>query len=253
LADLAQKGLDLDEEEAALSHLVAIQLELKRREWSRNCWLWATECVYTKDEATQKKTPFPKDWLYVRDIFQVLDQEQMIVFPKSRRMFVSWAVATWVLHRIRFHDYYSIYWQSLQEAKAAYIVDERIKFMEDNLNPLFRIPYTAVKTKSGLVGKLIYNNSYVLAIPQGDDQIRSFTPSALICDEIEHQPEGPEAITAALSTVEKDSKIVLIGTSDGPGKPIASICDEVGFYNFPKYFGKSLVSVKGEKNGTDSS
>lgn len=229
--------------EELLEEQLSYQAEVLNRLYSKDPWQWAVDCVHTQDEATQKLTPFPADKLYVRDLFCALDEEQRLVIPKSRRMFVSWAVATWVLHRIRFYPFNAVYWQSLDETKAAYVVDSRIKFMEDNLDPMFRRKYQAVKTKTGQVGKLIFDSSFVLAIPQGDDKIRSFTPSILVCDEIEHQPEGPDAVKAALSTVEKDAKIILIGTSDGPGKPIAKICEGVGFYNYPKFFGKSQVSV----------
>jgi len=235
-----------------LEEIARVALEIKARQWKDDPYLWAVECVRTQDEATQQLLPFPKDLTYVQDMFEVLQTESMIVFPKSRRMFVTWAVATWALHRIRFHRYNAIFWQSLQESKAAYVVDERMKFIEDTLDPMYQKEYLAIKTKTGAVGKLQYkeSGSFVLAIPQGDDQIRSFTPSVLICDEIEHQPEGPAAIKAALSTVEKNAKIVLIGTSDGPGRPIAEICEGVGFTSFPKFYGSSMVSLAEVKDAT---
>lgn len=228
-----------------LEEIARVALEIKNRQWQDDPYLWACECVKTQDEATQQLLRFPRDLEYVRDMFEILQTESMIVFPKSRRMFVTWAVATWALHRIRFHRYNAVFWQSLQESKAAYVVDERMKFIEDNLDPMVKKEYLAIKTKTGAVGKLQYKDtgSFVLAIPQGDDQIRSFTPSVLICDEIEHQPEGPAAIKAALSTVEKNAKIVLIGTSDGPGRPIAEICGGVNFTSFPKYYGASMISL----------
>jgi len=200
-------------------------LELKNRIYLNDPYLWACEQVYTKDEATQTKLNFP-DKPYIKDLFHALDTEQKILVPKSRRMFASWGVSTWVLHQVRFRQYVAAYWQSLQEAKAAYVVDERIKFIEDNLEPLHRRRYEAIKTKSGLVGKLTYPemDSYVLAIAQGGDQIRSFTPSILVIDECDFQPEAHDALKAALATVEKNSKIILVSTSDGPGKPLGEIC-----------------------------
>lgn len=231
-----------------LAALAAV--EIQNRKYAADPWLWATQCVYTQDEASQKLRRFPFDKVYLKDVFQVLEEKNMIVLPKSRRMFISWALAIWALWRIRYHPYNAIYWQSLQESKAAYVIDSRIKFVEDNLEPVWRRTYTPTKTKTGLVGKIEFDDthSFALGIAQGADQIRSFTPSVLICDEIEHQPEGHAAVTAALSTIEKNAKIILIGTSDGPGKPIASLCRDVGFYSFPRYYGKSAVSLNDSTN-----
>lgn len=238
------------EARSRLEEIARIALEIKTRQWMEDPYLWACDCVFTQDEASQQLLKFPSHIDYIKDMFDILESESRIVFPKSRRMFVSWAVAIWALHRIRFHKYNAVFWQSLQESKAAYIVDERMKFIEDALDPIYRKEYLAIKTKSGVVGKLQYKEtgSFVLGIPQGDDQIRSFTPSVLVCDEIEHQPEGPAAIKAALSTVEKSSKIILIGTSDGPGKPIAEICDGINFSSFPKFYGRAAVAVSDGKD-----
>jgi len=218
----------------ALERAALAALELKNRVYRDNPYLWAVERVRTKDEASQAKLPFP-DKPYIQDLFHALDTEQKIAVPKSRRMFASWGVATWVLHRIRYHSYSSVYWQSLQEAKSAFVVDERIKFIEDNLDPMYQKKYVSTKTKTGLVGKLAFpdTESYVLAIAQGGDQIRSFTPSVLVIDECEFQPESHDALKAALATVEKESKIILVSTSDGPGKPLATICKDIGFLRFP--------------------
>ncbi len=208
-------------------------VELKSRQYADDPWLWATEQVKTKDEATQKLLPFP-DKEYVKDMFHCLNTESMIAIPKSRRMFASWGVSTWLLHRIRFHPYVAAYWQSLQESRAAFVVDQRMKFVEDNLPVIYRKEYTAIKTKSGLVGKLEFKDtgSSVFAIPQGDDQIRSYTPSILVMDECDFQPESYSALKGALATVEKNAKIILISTSDGPGKPLSDICREVGLVRF---------------------
>lgn len=225
--------------------LIKIALEIQNRKYAKDCFLWAKECVYTQDEATQAKLPFPADMGYIEDLIWAFQNLQKIVVPKSRRMFVSWAAATYCLWKTRFHPYNAIYWQSLQEAKAAYMIDQRIKFIEDNLKPINKKQYDAVRTTVGLVGKITFvdTKSYVLAIPQGDDQIRSFTPSVLVCDEIDIQPEGQSAVDAALSTVEKNSQIILITTSMGPGHPVADICRSSGYMSFPQFYGKSMIGA----------
>lgn len=221
----------MDDRDLVLAARAAI--EIKNREYADDPYAWARERVKTQDEATQRLEMFP-DWDYIKDLYECLNEEQMVVIPKSRRMFVSWAVSIYFLHRIRYHPHNAVYWQSLTEERAAYIVDQRCALVENNLEGLWRKKYKPIKTKSGLIGKIVYEEtgSYMLAIPQGDDQIRSLTPSALVCDEMDFQPEAQAALKAALSTVEKNMTMVLVTTSNGPNHPVADICKGVGFTRF---------------------
>lgn len=221
-----------DREQLELAARAAV--ELKNRQYAADPLLWCMEQVQTQDEATQQLLRFPVDKVYLEDLFHVLQTKQMVAIPKSRRMFVSWAISMYFLHKIRFFPHWNVYWQSLTEEKAAYIVDQRCRLVEDHIDPLFQKPYKAIRTKTGSVGKLTFleSQSYMLAIPQGDDQIRSLTPSALVMDECDFQPEAHKALKAALSTVEKKSQIILVSTSDGPGLPLANICKDIGFLRF---------------------
>lgn len=213
-----------------LEFRAAAAIELKNRHYAENFHDWCLDMVVTSDEATQKTLPFP-DKEYIKDAAWVLQHEPRIAVPKSRRMFVSWLVSLYCQWRARFHPNNAIFFQSETESKSAYIVDKRIKFVEDNMSSLFRKEYDMLKTKSGLVGRITYKEtgSYVWAIAQGDSQIRSYTPSILVMDEVEFHGEGSQALAAALATIEKSAQIILISTSNGPGKPLASICDAAGF------------------------
>lgn len=227
----------MDREELERAALAAI--ELKNRQFKEDFWTWCVEQVKTSDEATQKTLPFPVEREYLLDLAWLLQHENKIAIIKSRRMFVSWMLALYSMWRARFFPHNAVFFQSETESKSAYIVDKRIKFVEQQIPPLFQKPYDELRTKSGLVGRVTYREtgSYVWAIAQGDSQIRSYTPSVLIMDECEFHAEGAQALAAALATVEKSAQIILISTSNGPGKPLAGICKDVGFtkYDSGKY------------------
>lgn len=218
----------------ALEYAALAAIELKNREYKESFWKWCVEQVKTSDEATQKELPFPSERGYLKDLAELLQNEQKIAIIKSRRMFVSWMLALYSQWRTRFYPHNAVFFQSETESKSAYIVDKRIKFVEEQISPLFRKAYDELRTKSGLVGRITYREtgSYVWAIAQGDSQIRSYTPSVLIMDECEFHAEGAQALAAALATVEKSAQIILISTSNGPGKPLANICKEVGFTRY---------------------
>lgn len=190
--------------------------------------------VYTQDEATQAKLPWP-DKSYIKDLIWVLDNENAVFIPKSRRMVVSWTMSAWAVYKARYFPHNAIFIQSETEEKAAFLTDKRCKFIEDNLRePLLRRPYKAIKTHEGLVGRITYHEtgSYIWAIPQGDDVIRSFTFSILIMDESEFQPEGPAALVGALPTLEKGAQLIVASTSNGPQGILADVCRSIGFVKF---------------------
>jgi phage FluMu gp28-like protein len=222
----ALKGLTTGEVRAVLAELDS--------EYQRNPWAWFMNEVNTQDEATQAMLPWP-DKSYLRDLVWVLDHEKGVVIPKSRRMMVSWICAAWAVYRARYQPHHAIFYQSETEEKAAFITDQRCIFIENNLRePLLRRKYKAIKTHQGLVGRITYadNGSYIWAIPQGDDAIRSFTFSILIMDESEFQPEAEKALVSALPIWEKGAQLIILSTSNGPQGILAGICRDVGFTKF---------------------
>jgi hypothetical protein len=85
-----------------------------------------------------------------------------------------------------------------------------------------------------LIGRLTYlpTGSRVIAVAQGADVFRFYTPTVVVMDEGDFQDEGHEALVAALPFGEKQGKVIFVSSSNGPGKPLATICKGVGFVRF---------------------
>lgn len=200
--------------------------------YATNIWDWACDEVVTLDEAMGQRTRWPRDKAYLRELLTIFEERNFIAVPKSRRMMVTWAAALWAVWRARYHSDQKIFIQSDTESKAAFVVDQRCAFIEDHLRtPGIIRRYSALRTSEGQIGKMVYQDtdSWIQAIAQGEEKIRGYTYSALISDEIEHQQEGHKALTAALPALEKDAKLIMIGTSNGPGGVLAQVCESVGF------------------------
>ena len=216
------------------------ELELSRLDaaYRKDLHLWLEEQVWTVDEAGADTFRFPnrKDKPFIHEALDYLHEESLPVFPKSRRVMVSWSVAAYCVHRTRYFAANAVFWQSLNVEKAAYIVGRRCAWIEDHLDdPELRRPYKAHRVgSSGDIGRMEYleTKSYIVGIPQGEDAVRSFTGTILVMDEIDFQPEGPAALVAALPMVEKKAKLVLITSSNGPRGVVAGICKQVGFVRF---------------------
>jgi len=196
----------------------------------RDIWRWLTKRVTTIDEATQTQARWPAHMGYLKELLAFVDEHQMVAIPKSRRMMVSWALAAWCTHRARFFPNNAIFWQSENEDKAAFVVQNRCAYIEDHIDEGRRRSYSAIRTTKGVIGRLTYRDtkSYIWGIPQGGDVLRTYTPAVLVMDECDFMQEGPAALTAALPAVEKGSKLVLISSSNGPGGILAGICKEIG-------------------------
>ena len=241
-AELIQ-GLLSEQEQGEL--LVGLLADADSR-YRDDPWAWLCEQVWTVDEASGARARWPAEKGYLQELIDAMTREPMLAIPKSRRMMVTWAAAGWVTHRIRYYPHNAIFWQSQTEEKAAFVIDQRCTFIEDNLDvPALRRrrvdgkepegeEYRVVRTSRGLIGKLSYGRtkSYAWAVAEGADVFRSYTPTKLVMDESEFQDRARESLVAAIPLVEKGAGIMLISSSNGPRGVIAEECRELGFVRF---------------------
>lgn len=222
---------------AEQTELYELQLEQFDTRYRRDIHAWLEEQVWTIDEASADILRWPKrkEKPHVHELIDLLDANPRPCIPKSRRMLVSWTVAAYCVHRTRYFEATAAYWQSLNVEKAAYIVDNRCAWIEDHLEDTeLRRTFRAHRCSSGDIVRMEYLRSggYIVGIPQGADAVRSFTGTILVMDEVDFQPEGRAALTAALPMVEKKAKLILVTSSNGPNGAVAEICREAGFTRF---------------------
>jgi phage FluMu gp28-like protein len=209
------------------------ELAIADRRYEGDCWAWLVSQVNTLDEASRAVRPWPGHLDYLHDLIDVLcDQnERLIAIPKSRRMMVTWCVAEWVHWLTRYRPNVLAIWQSRVQTMAAEVLDKRIDWAEEHLLdvPLRRTRKSS-KTTEGLIGRITWNQSgsRIVAVAEGAHVFRSLTPTVLVMDECEFQEQGAAALAASMPFAEKNAKIILLSSSNGPGKPLANICKDVG-------------------------
>lgn len=227
-----------EREEAGV--LLALKDELDAR-YAEDPWKFFCQQVMTKDESAEITSSnqsriyrWPKDFEYLKEVLVVLQNEPLVAIPKSRRMMVSWLLATYFVHDARYHPNGALFYMSETEQKAAFAVDKRCLFIEQNLiQPEFRQEVSTTKTKTGLVGHMGYQNgSYIWALASGGDVLRQYTATKIFIDESEFQDEAPAVVRAALPMVENGSQLILASSSGGPVGVIAELCDAVGVKNW---------------------
>jgi phage FluMu gp28-like protein len=209
------------------------ELRAADERYARSCWSWLIDEVQTLDEASKAIRRWP-DLPYLHDLIDVLTDpdERLIAIPKARRMMATWCVAEWVHWLTRYHPHVLAVWQSRTQTMAAEVVDKRIDWAENHLiDAPMRRTRRGNKTAEGLIGRITWDKSgsRIVAVAEGAHVFRSLTPTVLVMDEVEFQEQGPGALAAAMPFAEKGARIVLLSSSNGPGKPLAGICKSVGF------------------------
>lgn len=175
--------------------------------------------VKTKDQVDRKHPikHFPQHQYITWIVRNVLFSEPIIVWPKSRRMKATWlamALITWEWWRgLGFSGFI----QSKKEEDSGELVS-RCWFIYEHHPEWMRYPKSYVKYTEKKPPKIDNKTSYswIWGIPQGPDQLRQYTVSLWIGDEVAFHEQFRAAWAAARPTLEGGGRALLISTSNGP-------------------------------------
>ena len=126
-------------------------------------------------------------------------QEPLFAMYKSRRMTITWLMVflhTWLA---MFREGASIYFVSDKEEKSDELV-QRAAFILDHipddmvLKPRYKYTYCYIDFP-GL-------NTFIQGVPQGPDQLRQFTATAILCDEWAFWERARETFGGAKPTID---------------------------------------------------
>lgn len=193
------------------------------RQFKRDPWFAVRQgWILTEDEhvdvlAGHSATrPFP-DKEYLRFIATLALRAPTGMLMKTRQLMMTWLFC------------YLLLWEAITKpgrlcvaqgkreedvlAKGNKGLMGRIRFMRQHL-PEHLQPEVKEESKST---EVYGNGSTIIAIPQGDDVIRSLTASFVFMDELEFHPEGEKAWTAALPTIKGGGRIWGVSTPNGQG------------------------------------
>ena len=189
-------------------------LALKIEQWGRDPWAWLRECVRTQDEADEnaRVKPFPNKE-YLEHTVRVWQREPILAIPKSRRMVATWLMIALHLHKALFFPRSAIFIQSKKEEDSDFLLGpHRMLFIYHNLPP--NVPWPRVKKK---YANLAFDNgSYVKGIAQGADQLRQYTASAILCDEMAFWEDAESTWTSLKPTIQGGGKVTMVSSAQ-PG------------------------------------
>jgi len=187
----------------------AAQIEL----WARDPWQWIADCVWTQDEADQgaiKRLPLHP---YLQVVVERWQRSTLLAIPKSRRMLLTWVMLACHLWQAIFFPRSAIFIQSKKEDDSDFLMgDKRMLFIYRRLPERFRWPGVVDKHCS-----LEFDNgSYIRGVAQGPDQLRQYTATAVLCDEMAFWDRAADTWTALKPVIQGGGRVAMI-SSAGPG------------------------------------
>ena len=221
--------------------LALATLEMESRQVAAHPWYAIQQgYVLTEDEKRGGTTSPMPAYPYLRILCELFMQYPIGMMLKSRQMMASWLFCWVVLWTAKFRSGSLSLMQGkrLDDVKAigTKSLMGRMMFIHRNLpdfmkgageiasegaNRKQRRETPGLKGAETLTSLVVPGGGVVIAAPQGPDVIRSKTATTVIMDELPHHPEGLEAWTAALPTVDgadqdvSEARLWGIGTPNG--------------------------------------
>jgi len=182
---------------------------------------WASEYTQTYNEHWAEEgrpspyEPFPGRLPYLKPLFEVLELERIVWIVKSRDMMISWACIAYLTWKAMTVPLCGSVVQTQKEKKAIQLV-EYAKCLYRQQPAWLRnaIPLAKPLNQQAELELRFANGSYLVGIPGGADQIRSYHPWGYLNDESSFQPEAGDCYDEALSVVKGK---IIFNSSAGPG------------------------------------
>lgn len=190
------------------------------------------KAIRTKDQV-DKKNPvkrFPYELSYLRTYIRLWQTEKLILVPKSRRMIMSWTNVCLFLWDTMWNIGRHQAFVSKKEDDANELV-ERAYFVLENLDKTI-IPRDIIPKYKLTYCKLHFPeiDSTIQGFPQGADQLRQFTFSGILADEMAFWPDAQEMYAASFPTLEGGGRFTAI-SSPGPGFFKSLVFDQLDSHN----------------------
>ena len=184
--------------------------------WAKNPWAFARDACLTVDEADGGKVKRFPDLPYLRHICAVWQKHKMLAVPKSRRMLLTWLMLALHLHMALFQPKSAIFVQSKKADDSDYLIgDKRMLFIYNNLPAWVRSVGLPTASRKQFILSFS-NGSEVRGVSQGADQLRQYTASAVMCDEIAFWEQAGTTWRALRPIAQGGGRITLV-SSASPG------------------------------------
>ena len=202
------------------TRLQVVERDKCAEEATRDPFIWVTEHTETYNEHwVEEKRPSPYEKFprfdYFQDLFDVFDAEPITWIEKSRDLMVSWACVAYLTLNAMRVPHRGVLFQTQKDDKVIQLVEyakclyrRQPQWLQDAYpltKPIDQQPEHSLSFAAG---------GYVVGIPGGADQVRSYHPWGYLNDESSFQPDAGECYNEAISAVKGK---IIFNSSAGPG------------------------------------
>lgn len=184
--------------------------------WAHNPWAFVREACLTRDEVDEGTIKAFPEHGYLRYICGVWGEHKLLAIPKSRRMMLTWLMLALHLHLALFTPRSAVFVQSKKADDSDYLIgSDRMLFLYEHLPPWLR-HYDLPTVQRKQYHLLFSNGSMIRAVGQGADQLRQYTATAILCDEIAFWERAAETWRALRPVVQGGGRVTMV-SSASPG------------------------------------
>jgi phage FluMu gp28-like protein len=179
--------------------------------WHKDPWSMVKDgVIYTLDQVDLSNPikRFPANpWL--ETITREWEANKLLAVPKSRRMMLTWLMIYLHLWIAMWHPGAAVFLVSESERKSADMIEKAdfiFRHIPDNvmLKP-------KIKRKQCLI-EFPGLDSYIMGIPEGENQLRQYTATALMFDEWAFWERPLESLAAAKPSITGGGKLTIVST-----------------------------------------
>lgn len=158
--------------------------------------------------------PFPQ-YEYFKHGFEIMDLGRITLWEKSRDMMLSWACVAYLERFAMTMPSCGILFQTQKEDKVVQLI-KYAKTLWTNSDPRIREEIRLAKpmVRQSKFELCFDNGSYIVGIPGGANQIRSYHPWGYLNDESSFQADAGECYAESLAAVKGK---IIFNSSAGPG------------------------------------
>ena len=185
------------------------QMQIKAME---SPWNMVTSgLIYTLDETDLLKPIklFPQNKWIKLTIEAWLDHKLLAV-PKSRRMMITWTMALCHLWLAMFNEGANVFFISDKEEKSDALV-KRAEFIFDHI-PTDKILLPKKRSKFCLL-EFPGLNASIRGVPQGASQLRQYTATAILADEMAFWEKAQETFAASKPTIDGGGRFTCVSSA----------------------------------------
>lgn len=200
--------------EAAKEANLSKSLAANMQRWHSDPWAMIQDgVIWTLDQVDMQNPvkKFPANsWL--EKVTREWEANKLLIIPKSRRMMISWLMIYLHLWLAMWHPGVAAFFVSESERKSADLI-EKADFIFRHI-PENVMLKPKVRRKQCLI-EFPGLDSYIMGIPEGENQLRQYTATALYFDEYSFWENPQATLAAAKPCTQGGGRLTIVST---PGK-----------------------------------